>query len=98
MIDWEKYNRSQAAISGLGFVEVDIKDYEKMRAALQPVILEQPDSEGWWWVDPYGEWKCVLLEYAEDEGLGWVDYEEGYFQPASDFNKWVKLPNHFELP
>lgn len=35
MIDWEKYNRSQAAITGLGFVEVDIKDYEEMRAALQ---------------------------------------------------------------
>lgn len=34
MIDWEKYNRSQAAISGLGFVEVDIKDYEEMRAAV----------------------------------------------------------------
>lgn len=32
MIDWEKYNRSQAAITGLGFVEVDIKDYEEMRA------------------------------------------------------------------
>ncbi len=37
MIDWEKYNRSQAAISGLGFVEVDIKDYEEMRAAF-PVV------------------------------------------------------------
>lgn len=32
MIDWEKYN---AAISGLGFVEVDIKDYEEMRAAIE---------------------------------------------------------------
>ena len=35
MIDWEKYNRSQAAITGLGFVEVDIKDYEKMSAAFK---------------------------------------------------------------
>jgi hypothetical protein len=35
VIDWEKYNRSQAAITGLGFVEVDIKDYEEMRAAFR---------------------------------------------------------------
>lgn len=90
MIDWEKYNRSQAAISGLGFVEVGIKDYEEMRAALQPAILEQPTHTGYWLCKDYDDWVPVYVFSARGKMKvqfpGYDDEED-----AEAFLEWTPV-------
>lgn len=89
MIDWEKYNRSQAAISGLGFVEVDIKDYEEIRAALQPVILEQPTGPGLWLVCGWKGWEYAGVSVDYTGTLRCQFIGDRTYYSVDHFNEWL---------
>ena len=54
----------------------------------KPKVLDQPDSEGWWWVyDDIGDWR--ICQVHEGSGINGNDWD--YPMWADKGDKWIKV-------